>query len=184
MSFPLFRPVDEAHMLDSCLSTTSGDNLRTYIVAGKHGVCPWILRGKNAGVGSHSLLQGIFPTRNWTWVSCTAGGLFIIRATREALLSQHRSCCIITVFPRLLNWGQEACLVSCPQCQVNHPAMWQVLSKLSSNEQMNPGEKGAGSLKFKTDTTILPSFKKCLCLWKQLELSTQQRPSSLLGEGQ
>ena len=109
-------------MLGSCLSTMSGDNLRTYIVAGKHGVCPWILRGKNAGVGSHSLLQGIFPTRNWTWVSCTAGGLFIIRATREALLSQHRPCCIITVFPRLPNWGQEACLVSCPRCQINHPA--------------------------------------------------------------
>ena len=79
-----------------------------------HGDSP----GKNAGVGYHALLQGIFPTqgtnlglphcrqihfcpripewmaytffratsrhRNWTGVSCTAGGFFISRTTREA----------------------------------------------------------------------------------------------------
>ena len=34
-----------------------------------HGDSP----GKNAGAGCHALLQGIFPTRDWTQVSCTAG---------------------------------------------------------------------------------------------------------------
>ena len=28
------------------------------------------------GVGSHFLLQGIFPTQGWTWVSCMAGRFF------------------------------------------------------------------------------------------------------------
>ena len=36
----------------------------------------------------HFLLQGIFPTRNWTWVSCTAGRFFTIWATKEAHLWQ------------------------------------------------------------------------------------------------
>ena len=28
-------------------------------------LCPWNPTGKNTGVGSHSLLQGIFPTQRW-----------------------------------------------------------------------------------------------------------------------
>ena len=39
--------------------------------------------GKNTGVGSLSLLQGIFPTRNWTGVSCIAGGFFTSWTIRE-----------------------------------------------------------------------------------------------------
>ena len=33
----------------------------------------WNSPGQNTGVGSLSFLQGIFPIRNWTWVSCIAG---------------------------------------------------------------------------------------------------------------
>ena len=33
-----------------------------------HGLCsPWNSPGWNTGVGSHSLLQGIFPTQEWNW---------------------------------------------------------------------------------------------------------------------
>ena len=86
---------------------------------------PWNSPGQNNGVGSHSLLQGIFPTqgwnpglshcrkilyqlshmgsprilewvaypfssgsswpRNWTGISCIAGGFFTNRAMGEAL---------------------------------------------------------------------------------------------------
>jgi len=28
-------------------------------------LCPWDSPGKNAGVGCHALLQGIFPTQGW-----------------------------------------------------------------------------------------------------------------------
>ena len=39
--------------------------------------------GKNTGMGSLSLLQGIFPPRDWTQVSHNAGGFFTSWATRE-----------------------------------------------------------------------------------------------------
>ena len=45
-----------------------------------HGDSP----GKNAGVGRHALLQGIFPPKDfWTLVSHIAGKFFAIWATRE-----------------------------------------------------------------------------------------------------
>ena len=47
-------------------------------------LCLWNSPVKNTGVGCHALLQGIFPTRDWTQVSHTAGGVFSIWTTREA----------------------------------------------------------------------------------------------------
>ena len=38
----------------------------------------------NTGLTSHSFLQGIFPLKDRTWVSRTAGGFFMISVTREA----------------------------------------------------------------------------------------------------
>ena len=50
-----------------------------------HGLySPWNSPGQNTGVGSLSFLQGIFPTRDRTQVSCIAGGFFPSWATREA----------------------------------------------------------------------------------------------------
>ena len=47
-----------------------------------HGLySPWNYPGQNIGVGSLSLLQGIFPTQ----VSCIAGGFFTSSATRDGL---------------------------------------------------------------------------------------------------
>ena len=37
---------------------------------------PWDFPGKNIGVDYHSLLQGIFPTRDQTRISYIAGGFF------------------------------------------------------------------------------------------------------------
>ena len=89
---------------------------------------PWNFPGQNTGVGSHSLLQGIFPThgsnsglphcrqilyqlsqgsprtlkwiaypfssrspkpRNWTGVSCIAGGFFSNWAVRESICKTY-----------------------------------------------------------------------------------------------
>ena len=47
-------------------------------------LCPWNCSGKTIGVGCHSLLQGIFLTRDQTWFSCIAGRFFTIWVTREA----------------------------------------------------------------------------------------------------
>ena len=52
---------------------------------GPHGLySPWNSPGQNTGVSSHSLLQGFFPTRDQTQVSCIAGRFFISWTTREA----------------------------------------------------------------------------------------------------
>ena len=50
-----------------------------------HGLySPWNSPGQNTGVGSLSLLQGIFWTRDRTQVSHIAGGFFASWATKEA----------------------------------------------------------------------------------------------------
>ena len=57
-----------------------------------HGLySPWNSKGQNTGVGSLSLLQGIFPTRDWTQVFCIAGGFFTSWATREAHRCESRT---------------------------------------------------------------------------------------------
>ena len=53
------------------------DSLRPHALLGPSRLlCPWDFLGKNTGVGCHFLLQGIFPTRNRTWVSSIAGKFF------------------------------------------------------------------------------------------------------------
>ena len=47
-------------------------------------LCSWNSPGKNTEFNSHSLLQGIFLTQDWTQVSCIAGGFFTNWASREA----------------------------------------------------------------------------------------------------
>ena len=42
--------------------------------------------GKNIGVGSHSLLQGIFLTKDQTQVFCIAVRFFTVWANREAYI--------------------------------------------------------------------------------------------------
>ena len=46
-------------------------------------LCLWDSLGKNSGVGGHALLQGSSQLRDWTQVSCIAGGFFIIWAARK-----------------------------------------------------------------------------------------------------
>ena len=50
---------------------------------------------KNTGVGSLSILQGIFPTQESTRVSCIAGRFFTSWATREALNAPYLPLIII-----------------------------------------------------------------------------------------
>ena len=56
------------------------------------------------GVGCHFLLQGIFPPRDWTWVSCIVGRLFTSWATREAHF--HLTCVFGTKANDLRKWLQ------------------------------------------------------------------------------
>ena len=77
-----------------------------------HGLySPWNSPGRNTGVSSLSLIQGIFPTRDQTQVSCTAGRFFTSWATREA--QEHWSVCLSflqQMFPiQESNWGLLHC---------------------------------------------------------------------------
>ena len=69
--------------------------------------------GKNTGVGCHSLLQGIFPTQDWTWVSCTGGRILCHWATGEAhkrtLFSAVSLC---SYFPSVLSYKKSIFLSS------------------------------------------------------------------------
>ena len=57
-----------------------------------HGLySPQTSPGKNTGVGSHSLLQGTFQSRDRTQVSYFVGGFFTLLATREALTFKNAS---------------------------------------------------------------------------------------------
>ena len=72
-------------------------------------LCPWDSPGKNTAVGSHFLLQGIFPTRDPTWVSCIAGRFFTIWATREALCIRYLILEIFDLLPvEFYNWIASA----------------------------------------------------------------------------
>ena len=41
------------------------DSLQPHGVEPARLLYPWILQARNTGMGSHSLLQGIFPTQGW-----------------------------------------------------------------------------------------------------------------------
>ena len=46
--------------------------LETLWVVACQALCPWDSPGKNTRVGCHFFLQGIFPPRDWTHVSCVS----------------------------------------------------------------------------------------------------------------
>ena len=50
-------------------------------------LCSWDPPGKNTGVGSHSLLQGIFPTRELNLSPALAGGFFTTELPGKPYLS-------------------------------------------------------------------------------------------------
>ena len=54
-------------------------------------LCSWDFPGKDTGVDCHFLLQGIFATQGWNWVSCAAGRFFTDWATREVTVIKVRT---------------------------------------------------------------------------------------------
>ena len=57
-------------------------------------LCPWNSPGKNTGVGSHPLFQGIFLTQGLNLVFCIVGRFFTIwtnRETQESSLLRQNS---------------------------------------------------------------------------------------------
>ena len=61
-------------------------------------LCPWKSPGKNTGVSSHSLLQGIFPTQGWNL------GLLHCRQILYCLSYQRSPCPRLFQFVFLFNY--------------------------------------------------------------------------------
>ena len=51
------------YLSDSESHLVVSDSLRPHGLSAARLICPWSSPGQNTGVGSHSLLQGIFPSR-------------------------------------------------------------------------------------------------------------------------
>ena len=67
------------------------DSLWPYGLSPTSLLCPWDSPAKNTGVGCHFLFQGIFPTRDQTWVPGTAGGFFSTEPPGKPLGLPHTS---------------------------------------------------------------------------------------------
>ena len=93
-----------------------------------HGLySPWNSPGQNIGVGSLSFFQGIFPTQESNWVSCSAGRFFTNWAIREAQGAMNHA----------LKWWWTCWIAEIISDLDNHinfvdkaAVLWQPLSKL------------------------------------------------------
>ena len=77
--------------------------------------------GKHTGVGSHALLQGIFPTQESNWVSCITGRFFTSWATREALENHHKYNHYYLLYPNLHYAFFSHHPLTGPQCEARPP---------------------------------------------------------------
>ena len=98
----MFVPIPQCHEGYYCGFIISLESASRSVVSDSlwpHGLySPWNSPGQNTGVGNLSLLQGIFPTRDQTQVSCIAGGFFTSWASRELLLSTNKWCSLFLKF--------------------------------------------------------------------------------------
>ena len=81
----VYMSIRQHLLLFSCWVVS--DSFTTSWTVARQLLCPWNSPGKNTGASCHFLLQGIFPTRDWTHVSCIGRWILYHWATREALLS-------------------------------------------------------------------------------------------------
>ena len=144
-----------------------------------HGLySPWNSLGQNTGMGSLSLLQGIFPTQGSNQVSHIAGGFFTSWATREALVSGSvqfsLSVMSDSLWPHGLQHTRPPCPSptpgvysnSCPLSQWCHPTISSFVVPFSSCLQSFPASgsfqmsqlftPGGQSIGVSASTSVLP----------------------------
>ena len=68
---------------ESVSCSVMSDSLWPHALQPTRLLCPWDSLGKNTGVDSQSFLQGIFWTRDRTWVSCIAGRYFFLPLSHQ-----------------------------------------------------------------------------------------------------
>ena len=72
-SVSCFKASKDQSESESVSHSVMSDSLQPHGMWPARLLCPGISTGKNIGVGSCSLLQGIFSTQDQTWVSCMRG---------------------------------------------------------------------------------------------------------------
>ena len=70
-----------------CVCSVSSDYLWPHGLSPSRLPCPWDFPGKNAGVGCHFLLQGIFPTQGSNPCFLHFGGFFTTSPPGKPVLS-------------------------------------------------------------------------------------------------
>ena len=121
---------------------------------------PWDSPGQNSGVGSLSLLQGIFPIQDRAQVSHIAGGFFISWATREADYRVH-GILQARVLEQIVFPFSRGSSQARDQTQVSHTAGGFFISWAIREAQLITKEKGIVILlvmRVINGTTALESF--------------------------
>ena len=90
-----------------------------WAVARQTPLCPWDFPGKNTGVGCHFLLQGIFPPKDQTRISCIGRRILYHWATWEACTSLLFGRCYHYYLDlhfnlSVLRWGASSLPFTCP----------------------------------------------------------------------
>ena len=86
---PSFCTLPLANTCRCCLVTSDvSDSVQPY--GALQAPCPWDSPGKNTGMGSHFLLQGIFPTQGSNPGLLHCRQILYLWTTREALLTPRR----------------------------------------------------------------------------------------------
>ena len=110
-------------------------------------LCLWNSPGKNIGVGSHSLLQEIFLTQVWTWVSHMASRFFTVWAAKGCY------CRFLSIWYFLENFKYNSVSKKKNYYYVHEYIYWIVCDKCWRSMQVkNP------SLNFGTSFILCPSF--------------------------
>ena len=109
---PLMNPVSLTCMHVCALSRFSRVRLFAVLCKWKSSrlLCPWDSLGKKTGVGCHSLLWGSFQPRDWTRVSCIAGGILYHLNQRAFARVALKCVCtddVHTLVSRKGSWGPE-----------------------------------------------------------------------------
>ena len=102
-------------------------------------LCPWDSPGKNVGVSSHSLLQGIFTTLDWTCISCTSClGRQVLCTSVAYKCWLHDNC----VFSFIRNCQTLAASLSIPISPGRDVRLLCLLTRVCCHWRFYPGPSG------------------------------------------
>ena len=144
-------------LLFSC--SVASDSLRPYGLWPTRLLCPWDFPGKSTGAGCH-FLQGSSQPRDWTCISCIAGGFFTTEPPGKPSLALF-NIKVKKIWPngKCMDW-------SCPQEVTFLPFPWdQFFSLLPQPGYMLTETSfcpGVGRMSWSVETKAIGRLDHCL----------------------